>query len=140
MKYWTILPLVFLLISCQKEEEALDVQNIDSLKKNIVGEWNWDYSINPWTEDILTPQTENYIERLSFQSNSTLQIFKNDTLEKETTWDIKKRPTDILNPGQDSIIFIIIDDKPDFFELSKTTLRINQTPYDGFDKYYKKST
>jgi len=137
MKNLVFFVSLFLLISCQKEAEQIDSQSIKSLNKAIVGEWAWSYSINPWTEAILTPQTENYTERLVFDADHTLNVFRADTLLEESVWIFKKLPTDLLNPT-DSIIYLLIDETPDFFELSRTTLRINQTPYDGFDRYYNK--
>jgi hypothetical protein len=136
--FLAVISITGLLFSCKKDEVLIDMNNVTQLKDAIKGEWIWDYSINPWNQQTLTPQSEGYSEKLQFLDNNILHVFRNDTLFQEVNWDISRRPVDILNPGGDSVSYLLINETPDLFELSQSTLRINQTPYDGPDKYYKK--
>jgi hypothetical protein len=120
-----------------KSELTYETEDIQLLKSQIIGEWKLICATNPWTGETTSYTDADNPEILVFKSNGELVYRNGQQITVETTWDIKSIG-DLPGSGINRVM-LILNDKPDIFELGPKKLRINQTPYDGLDSYYAKN-
>ena len=126
------------VLTCEdlKNEFNYDTEDVALLKSQIIGEWLLVCSTNPWTGQTTTYEDPNATEGIIFKQNGDLVYRNGQQITLETTWDIRSME---VSPGSGvNRIMLILNGKPDIFELGPRKLRVNQTPYDGLDSYYTK--
>lgn len=129
--------ITVIVISCDKDEKVQNCnQDIQCLRSSIKSEWLWHHSINPWDQEISTPESTG--EKLMYRfTTDTLHVYLNDMLTESLAYEIVEEANDILNPDSGTTPKLVLENRgPDFFSISNDTLRINKTPYDGPDEYY----
>ncbi|MEP6796466.1 MAG: hypothetical protein ABJB16_19210 [Saprospiraceae bacterium] len=124
--------LTFLtILSCHKDE---DMDN-----NSIIGRWQWFKTIDSWPYKVRTPFTEGYTAILKFDEEDHAQYFRNDSIQWTYPYKLKYRINDILNPGSDSTLVLVIDNgTPTFFSIEHDTLMTDQSYVDGPRKYYER--
>jgi hypothetical protein len=137
MRWISFFLLLFLLASCQKEN-GVDQSSVGQAKRWIIGTWQWEYSVNPWTGQAFNPATEGYTLERAFDASGEVRTYRDGQLLSSGSWSIEMRHVDPINQLGEQHLYLIIDGKADLMEISASRLRINQTPYDGPDTYYVK--
>ncbi|HKJ82313.1 MAG TPA: hypothetical protein VJ954_09835 [Ignavibacteriaceae bacterium] len=124
LKY-VLLTFFVLFISCQKDKETIS--------DPIVGKWDWEKSVSPWTGQVSNPQTVGYSIALEFTSDGIMKVYKNDTLLTTTNYRMEINASEpnsnylIYGSGLRSLVYVSTD-----------SLILNTAYVDGpFSKYIR---
>jgi hypothetical protein len=74
--------------SSGSDDELTPVSSGAGAEPNVVGTWVWNSSSGGFAGRSFSPSTEQYRVEFAFDSNGRLRVFRNDSLQQETTYDI----------------------------------------------------
>ena len=101
------------VLGCTKKESVnVPSTNSDGLAKSptvnqgILGSWNWYVSIGGISgSQVLTPASEGYTVTIVYNSDSTFQYYRNDTLQAATRFSVCHRKDAFTHDTMDVITY-----------------------------------
>ena len=127
---------MFLLLcfySCKTDSTPLGISSI--ISSSIIGEWEWIKSESAWTGEIATSNDVGYHETKVFEKDSTLRIFRNNTLHAEYKYLITYQDsTETMSRGT----LRIIQGSHPTFNIQNNTLILSEASVDGPTSYHKR--
>ena len=101
----------------------------------ILGDWTWNKSWNPWTNQITTPATEGYTETRRFSNDGTMTVWRDGVEQGKTDYEIYYR--DVSGTGnQELMISFGSGGSEEWLEVSQNQLKLISSPYDGLDMWF----
>lgn len=131
--YYFLLILIIVINACKKKDDnGADVDQ----KLQLVGQWEWVYSIGGIAGQVINPDSVGYESHIEFTSNGIYINFIDDTIFRTDTYTIKK--------FEDPCFFAFIieyGDSPNYNDqfcafYGDTMLRLQDNCLDCYDNYY----
>jgi hypothetical protein len=128
--------LFLLTICCSKESQSSEREEFNA----IIGNWEWIKSVNAWTQNVTSPETEGYTMMVRFKTNDSVDYLTNGNLTKSYPYELKYRIKDNRNPNSDStLVLVIANGTETFFSIDSDTLITSEAYVDGPTTYYKRA-
>ncbi|MBN9350225.1 MAG: hypothetical protein J0H55_06040 [Chitinophagaceae bacterium] len=125
-KILVLLSLIFLIVSCKKENENKNV---------LVGKWDWVSSVRGLAGETLTPSSTG-IKMIYQFSNTTLIIYVNDSLANQSNYTISVQYKG--TPQQISVLSYVPYHPSQSFSVENDSLFINDLFADGYTSTFVK--
>lgn len=125
-KILVLLSLIFLIVSCKKENENKNV---------LVGKWDWVSSVGGLAGETLTPSSTG-IKMIYQFSNTTLIIYVNDSLANQSNYTISVQYKG--TPQQISVLSYVPYHPSQSFSVENDSLFINDLFADGYTSTFVK--
>jgi len=132
MKKLIILAILFSSALCINAQ----VNTLDSIAKNIVGEWDWRVSSGGITGGWYTPENTKHKEKLIFLKNDSVEHYYDGALVSKSPYLIRK---DKGITSLDSLDCVLMNAQRYSVRLSYDTLFMIHEVYDGFNNIYVKN-
>ena len=131
-----ILNTFFILVcflGCKTDYTPLGYSTVNSF--SIVGTWEWTKTVSSWTGEITTPNEGGYWENKIFKQDSTLKVYRNNTLIAKYKYSITY--TDSTKTSVRGNLQIFQGAHPTFF-IENNILILSEAYVDGPTSYYNR--
>jgi len=123
--------VIIMIYSC--ENASIDIDENDN-DQQLIGDWDWLYTLDPRSSETWTPETENYTRYLKFNNKSKALFFSNDTLSRECIYSTSVKT---FSDGT-SQTFVDLCDRLIPYNVYNDSLEISYAATDGYAYYYIK--